>query len=300
METAAGSILLLDGAMGTELERRGVNTALPLWSAHALLEAPEVVEQIHVEYLEAGAEAITTNTFRTHRRSLAKGGFGDRARELTFRAVEIAIRARERVNSDALVIGSIAPLEDCYRPDLVPGVEECRDEHAEMISHLVEAGVDLIAMETMNSMRESTAAIEQVRAATPGKWMASFCVKTDGPPGVMLRGSTLADMIPELTDAYAVGINCIPAASMDSQLKLLRALLPEGMRLAAYANGADFCAQGQCIGGAKRATEIVNPQRYAEYAESWVQAGVSILGGCCGTTPETIRAIAERLRVEVA
>ena len=114
MQFKSNNILLLDGATGSELDRAGVDVAMPLWSANAILEAPEILKQVHIAYLEAGAEAIITNTFRTHERSLAKAGMGDRAEELTHKAVEIARHARDEVNTDALVFGSVAPLEDCY------------------------------------------------------------------------------------------------------------------------------------------------------------------------------------------
>ena len=127
-------ILLLDGATGTELDRRGVDIGLPLWSARALLEAPGVLAEIHRDYLEAGAGAITTNTFRTHRRTLDKIGLGDRAAELTGLAVTIARRARDDIRPDAPVLGSVAPLEECYRPDLAPDDAACRGEHGEVKS----------------------------------------------------------------------------------------------------------------------------------------------------------------------
>ncbi len=118
MTIDGSKILLLDGATGTELDRRGVDISLPLWSARAIIDAPQAVQDIHSEYLAAGADAITANTFRTHRRSLAKAGLGDQAAELTRHAVQIATRARDQHNPAAMVLGSVAPLEDCYRPDM--------------------------------------------------------------------------------------------------------------------------------------------------------------------------------------
>ncbi|MCC6642745.1 MAG: homocysteine S-methyltransferase family protein, partial [Deltaproteobacteria bacterium] len=85
--------MILDGALGTELERRGVPSALPLWSAHALLERPDLVRAIHAEYVAAGAEILTANTFRTQERTLARAGFGARAAELTALAVRLAREA---------------------------------------------------------------------------------------------------------------------------------------------------------------------------------------------------------------
>src|SRR5215510_8802405 len=120
----AGAPLLLDGALGTELERRGSSAALPLWSTHALLRDPALVQAVHADYVAAGAEVLTANTFRTQRRVLARAGIGKRARELTLLAVDLARRASEGARSGrgagrrAFVVGSAPTLEDCYRPDL--------------------------------------------------------------------------------------------------------------------------------------------------------------------------------------
>ncbi len=127
--------LILDGATGTELNRRGVDTGLPLWSANALMNDRDakILQEIHEDYLRAGADIITTNTFRTHRRALAPSGNANRAFELTRRAVDIARAAIASVKSDSpkFIAGSISTLEDCYRPDLVPTDDELRAEHSE-------------------------------------------------------------------------------------------------------------------------------------------------------------------------
>ncbi|MBT8484701.1 MAG: homocysteine S-methyltransferase family protein [Phycisphaerales bacterium] len=283
----ADSILILDGATGTELARRGVDISLPLWSARALLDAPEVVEAIHRDYLEAGAGAIITNTFRTHRRSLAKAGLGDQARALTHRAVEIARATRDRVKPAAKVLGSVAPLEDCYRPDLAPSPQACMAEHAEIIQDLLDAGVDDIVIETMSARHEAAAAAAVADNLCPGRWMMSFCLKTDGPPGVLLQGATLVDMLPLLSGAHAVGVNCIDASKLTPQVELLRKLLPHRIRVAAYGNIGHADPDGSWT-----SSDALDPERYAAYARDWVRAGATIIGGCCGTTPETIRAMA--------
>src|SRR6266581_3209778 len=120
--------VLLDGAVGTELARRGVDTTLPLWSARALLDDKglETLTRIHEEYAAAGAEILVTNTFRTTLRAVEKAGRGDAWREINRRAVECARTGAGATSapgvpgSTRLVAGGIAPLEDCYRPDLVP------------------------------------------------------------------------------------------------------------------------------------------------------------------------------------
>ena len=118
-------LVLIDGATGTELSRAGVDVSLPLWSARALLDAPETLQSIHQAYLHAGAGGVTTATFRTHARSLAKEDIGERAAELTRLAVEIARAARDAVDPQALVLGSVAPLEECYDPSLAPDAASC-------------------------------------------------------------------------------------------------------------------------------------------------------------------------------
>src|SRR5262245_16744949 len=103
--------------MGTELFRRGVKTKLPCWSAHALLHQPDLVREIHEDYIRAGAEIITTNTFRTSYRSLNKEGYGQRSEEMTKLAVHLAKEARSNsAHSSVWIAGSVAPLEDCYEP----------------------------------------------------------------------------------------------------------------------------------------------------------------------------------------
>ena len=288
-------LILLDGATGTELSRRGVDISLPLWSARALLDDDRsaILEQVHREYLEAGAEAITTCTFRTHRRSLAKAGLGDRWRELTLRAVEIAQRARDKVNSNARVFGSVAPLEDCYQPELMPSPDECLAEHAAMIGDLVDGGVDMILIETMNNLREAEAAARAARERAPGRFILSFCTRSDGPPGILLSGEPMVDLVPLMSEAFAAGVNCIGPGSVHRQVALLRGLLPAQVRIIAYANVGE---PNPGDGSKWIDTDAADPVKYAECAMQWRDAGASILGGCCGTTPEHVRALANTLR----
>ncbi len=288
-------VLLLDGATGTELERRGVDISLPLWSARALITSPAVLAGIHRDYLLAGAEAITANTFRTHRRTLARepapGLPG--AAELTRRAVEIARAARDEHKPGALILGSVAPLEDCYRPDLAPDADACAREHAELIGTLVEAGVDRILIETMNNLTEARAAVNAARRLAGDGWMVSFCTRSTGPPGTLLSGEPIAAILDELHDASAVGVNCVAAPALEAQVAALRALLPATTRIIAYANIGYADQAGNWV-----TTDAVAPDRYAAYAETWVEAGASVIGGCCGTTPETIRAVSRLVRCQ--
>lgn len=121
--------MILDGATGSELDRRGVDCVLPYWSAGAMIHSPEVLKDVHKHYLKCGAAAITTNTFNTHRRKLDRAGVGHKAEELVKSAVRIAKEARDEVNPDALVLGCVSSVGMCYDAEDGPDFETCKREH---------------------------------------------------------------------------------------------------------------------------------------------------------------------------
>jgi len=273
-----GELLLLDGATGTELNRRGVETGLPMWSANALTTDTglKVLRQIHVDYLNAGADILTANTFRTHRRALA--GKAHAARELTRRAVATAQEAVAEFGQPAQVAGSVAPLEDCYRPDLVPQDEELLDEHSDRILDLIECGVDLILIETINSIREA-AIMAKLAGFTGTPVIVSFVCGRDGK---ILSGETLTEAVGQLLPlgVSAIGVNCGPTPALAKPLAELQVACGHDFPLIAYGN----------IGHADEVTGWINtdsenPTAYCEHATRWP---VKIVGGCCGTTPEHI------------
>lgn len=284
------TVFVLDGATGTELNRRGVDVGLPLWSAGALIHAPSAVVDVHRAYLEAGADAITANTFRTHERSLLKGGLSGRAEELTATAVALACQARSEIAPEALVLGSVAPLEDCYRPDRSPDAEICREEHKQIMSHLMAAGVDFVLIETMSAATEAMAAVSAAREIAPEAWAISFCFRSSGPPGVLLDGTPIEKLAPYLGGARFVGVNCVAAPQLSEHIAAIRAAMPAGTPVAAYGNVGYATEDGAWV-----STDAVNPDRFAQYAMNWIESGATWVGGCCGTSPHTIRAMAEHL-----
>jgi S-methylmethionine-dependent homocysteine/selenocysteine methylase len=283
--------------MGTELERRGVATVLPLWSAHALLASPQTVRGIHVDYINAGADIITSNTFRTTGRAFLRAGFPDLSAELTVRAVSLA---RESIaafpGKQVLLAGSMAPLEDCYHPELVPADEALREEHAEQAGRLAEAGVDFLLLETMGTLREATAAAEAA-GETGLEFVVSFLCNREG---ALYGGEPLGEavrLIMRLSPA-ALSLNCVSPRFMGRSLANLQSALrgiPRGehVPIGLYANvGAPGGEHGTPL------LRDVSPGEYAGFARTWVNAGVSFIGGCCGTTPEHIKEIAEALAAE--
>lgn len=296
--------IFLDGAMGTELTRRGVDTTLPLWSAIALDAAPHVVEQIHLDYLNAGAQIITTNTFRTNVRALNKAGLAHRARELTFTAVELARQALKKVRrgesekvSESVpfslshflpfaVAGSIAPVEDCYEPDLVPSEDELNAEHAVLARNLADAGVDLILVETMNTIREAVAAGNAAHATGKPLWL-SFTLGADNR---LLSGETLHDAVNAIMPfaPQAVLVNCIPVAQINSALTTLKPAVAGRCEIGAYGNVGHV---DDVVGWTL--TDAVSPAAYTDAAKEWHKLGAGIIGGCCGTTPAHIAALTQ-------
>ncbi|MBL8855679.1 MAG: homocysteine S-methyltransferase family protein [Planctomycetaceae bacterium] len=278
--------LLLDGATGTELNRRGVDTGLPLWSANALTseDGLKVLRQVHLDYLNAGADIITTNTFRTHRRVLA--GKGISARELTWRAVATARDAVAEFGKPAFVAGSLSTLEDCYRPDLVPSADECVDEHTERIDHLVQGGVDLLLIETMNSIREAVIAAKIATASGLPTWVSFVCDEE----GRILSGESLTHAAEALMPlgVQALGVNCMPAHTIAQPLKECRAVCGETFPLLAYGNIGHVDDEQGWVN-----TDCTDPAGYLQHALTWP---TQIIGACCGSTPEHIRALKQGWR----
>jgi S-methylmethionine-dependent homocysteine/selenocysteine methylase len=262
--------------MGTELERRGARTRLPLWSAWALIEAPEMVLAIHRDEAAAGAEILTANTFRTHHRTLAKENLESRSAELTRLAVSLAREAARAAGRSVFVAGSLSPLEDCYRPDLTPPGEALEREHAVQAEALASSGVDLILVETQNMVRELSAATRWAKA-TGLPVIASMI--TDG-RGRLLSGESIEEAAAALASLRldALSINCVPARDLGSDLSLLAKAAP-GVPLAAYGNLGPPSGEGGTV-----FTHEISPEDYASLAQAWIGSGARIVGGCCGTT----------------
>ena len=293
-----GTPLVLDAAMGSDLDRRGLPTTLPLWSAVGLLERPDLVRQIHLENLLAGADVITTDTFRTTARTLRHAGIDPvRAAELDALAVQLAIDARtEAGRPEALIAGSMAPLEDCYRPTFETPPEVALTEHRAQAGNLAAAGVDLIMVETMPTAAEAEialrAAIETGRPATVG----FVCALPDrGQPVQLLSGETLHDAVARVSPLApaAIFVNCAAPPVITAALRELRELttLPIG----AYANvGHVDDERGWSPHGA------ITGERYAAHAADWITLGARVVGGCCGTHPahtEALRRLVDTLPV---
>ncbi len=280
----SGKTVVLDGATGTEIQRRGVKTTLPLWSAGALLTNPQVVLDIHLDYIKAGAEIIITDTFRTTERTLSKAGMRGRAKEITLIACQLAHEAvKKSGKKNVCVAGSVAPLEDCYSPNLTPSDRELKKEHEEYATNLAAGKVDFILIETMITLRETKAALEAAKK-TGLRLAVSFCTDAQG----NLLGGESMEAAVKLVENYNplfIGINCLSPKIVDSQIKTLKQITAVPLCAYAHGNGKPSDEEGWEFDKSDTGKD------YLQYVEKWVESGASVIGGCCGTTPEYIKTI---------
>jgi len=262
-------ITILDGAMGTALASRGIDTGSPLWSAQALLDAPEVLEQLHRSYALAGATVHTAVTFRAQ-----PDRAGLQAAALVSAAVTLARRA---VPATHRIAGSLAPVADCYRPDLTP--EDALAQHHAMAQLLHEASVNLILVETFANPNEAVDATRAAVATGATVWTSL----TPGFNADLLSPTELADAARAVADAgaQAILVNCVPALQALPFVKALRGAVLDSP-IGVYANA-----------GLRGDPEHLTAEQYLSYARAWYDAGCSILGGCCGTDTHHIQALSD-------
>jgi S-methylmethionine-dependent homocysteine/selenocysteine methylase len=282
-------IFIMDGGMGTEILHRGVPTTLPLWSAEALLTHPETVQHIHEDYIEAGAQIIITNTFRTTRRAFAKLDITDKARAATILACELVQQAIEHVKPkhEVFIAGSMAPLEDCYSPELTPSNQELLQEHAIYAQDLKSGGVDFLLLETMITLRETLAAIQAARQlAMP--FAVSFCTDEFG---TLLGGEPLGEVVREVEkyDPIFLGINCVAPSIATKALRTLKSVTHKSLSVYAQGAGAPDDAQGWQF------AEENTLDNYMKHVKHWIEEGAQIIGGCCGTSPTYIERLCREL-----
>lgn len=269
-------VVVLDGPMGTELHQRGIPTPLPGWSAHALETQPDVVTEIHRAYASAGATVHTTNTFRTRSNT-----FPTTWADLARRAVQCC---RDAIPATHRIAGSIAPIEDCYRPDLSPSPAVANVAHRALADVLAEAGCDLLLCETFPNPDEAIAAVDAACATGLETWLAL----TPGPQADLLSPEQVRMCADRAIDvgARVILVNCLPVLEVD---RFLAALAGLGVPFGAYPNsGAVDDVHGW-------ETHPFAPEPFADAALGWVKAGATIVGSCCGTGPDHTRALTRRL-----
>lgn len=271
---------LLDGAMGTEIQRRGIPVDLPLWSSYALLSNPDTVSEIHLSYVQAGVDVLTANTFRTQRRTLAKAGIERETRRLNQLAVQLAVEAANTASKEVLVAGSLAPLEDCYRPEISP--REGFEEFRELTDIFADSGCNLILVETMNNISEARNAIMASQFSGLPYWLSVTPSNND--PLRLLSGELIDEVIrmAEGEGVSALLVNCASTTNIEISVSYLNenTKLPFG----GYANNGIFDDEfGWRFEGELELT------KFSSHINKLLSLGADVVGGCCGIGPEHIK-----------
>ena len=272
-------VLVCDGAMGTMLYARGI--FLNRCFDELNLTQPDLVAEVHAEYVKAGADVVETNTFGANRFKLANFGLADTLRAINLQGARIA---RHAARDAAWVAGSIGPLGVRIEPWGRTGTDEAEAAFREQAAALAEGGVDLFILETFRDLNELKAAIRAVRAVSPLPIVAQM---TTGDDGQSLDGTPPETFTPELEHAGAdvIGVNCSvgPAAMLETIETMARLT---NARLSAQPNAG----RPRDVDG--RNLYLSSPDYIASYARRFIAAGVRLVGGCCGTTPDHVRQIA--------
>jgi methionine synthase I (cobalamin-dependent) len=283
---ATGRVVVVDGGMGTELEARGAPMDHEAWCGVVNLDDPGLVQAVHEDYVRAGADVVIANTFPANRQALAAAGYGDRVEEANRAAVAAALRARERAGRAVAVAGSMSLWGIHDRLAEPPSEASVLEVYGEQAAILADAGVDLIVLEMFDARWRAAlqAALETGLPVWLGLWVECGA---DGE----LRAPTGRAFEDDLPGLIEDGVEAVVV--MHSPLEAVRAALEviarhwDGPR-GAYPHAGHFERPNWVFAE-------LSPSVLADQAQGWVRDGARIVGGCCGTRPDHIRAISERL-----
>ena len=286
-------IIILDGAIGAELEKKGAKMHKDLWCCTCSVESPDLVKKVHEEYILAGADIITTNTYATTPIAMKQYGFDDQINEFNKKSVQLAKEAVKNSNKEIAVAGSVSTFGSLYKY----GLEAMKPGFKEQLNILSNEGVDLIILEAMSSQADIVETI--VECSSQSKlpvWLSISCVIDDNTNKVMLGYNDTVDTDTNVYEDFET--------SMDNFSKI-----HQGPILIAH---SDIEVTGQAIKIAKKKfngvlgaypnrghyekphwkfVDNITPSEYLEKAKSWVENGTQIIGGCCGVGVEEIKAI---------
>jgi homocysteine S-methyltransferase len=295
-------IVVLDGALATELEQRGANLNDSLWSAKLLTENPDLIRQVHYDYILSGANIITTASYQASYQGFMQRGYSyDEATRLMQLSVQLAKEARAlavkntKMDVPPLIAASIGP----YGAYLADGSEykgnygltqaELMDFHRPRMHVLIESGADLLACETIPCIEEALALIALLKEMPTAKAWLSFSCKNECQT---CQGDDFADCIRQINHSeqiIAVGVNCTPPQYIEHLVAIAAEITDKP--IVVYPNkGELYDAVDKCwlpIG------KDILP--FSEYAQRWYTAGTRLIGGCCRTRPEDIRDMVEML-----
>ena len=298
-ENVNQEITILDAGMGKALKMQGVEIPETIWSANALLVAPEKVQKIHEENILAGATMITTNTYSVIRSDLKKVGIEDQFKALNLQAAGLARAAIKATGKDVKIAGCLPPLNGSFRPDRVMPVDQIELLYREQAETLA-PHVDMFLCETMSHINEAIAAARAARS-TGKPVIVSFTLHEEN-PGKLRSGQSLEDAINDLREIDLAGLcaNCtLPERISDAMPILAKSNLKY---VGGYANAFTRVPEDWLLDGDKATDgplslrDDLSPEVYSKFVSHWIDHGATLVGGCCGTLPAHIAAIAASLR----
>ena len=296
-------LTLFDGGIGRELKRIGAPFSQPLWSAQALIEAPHYVTQAHQNFIQAGAEIITVNSYACVPFHLGEVRYQQQgaalARQAAIIAKETASHAKEGQNKTprtVLVAGSLPPPLGSYRPDLFE-----KQPALDILTTLFEAQddyVDLWLAETIASIEEANAIAHVLKDSTKPCYYAFTLSDEIGETARLRSGESVIDAIEAILKNKVDGIffNCSIPEVMEQAIRDTTSLLEKHNRqldIGAYANSFTPISQGHKANLTTQGSRDLSPEEYLVFAKKWHSLGATIIGGCCGIEPSHIEALAE-------
>ena len=279
--------------MGTELRARGAAVSdykSSIWSAHALLEAPEAITKLHLDYINAGSDVITVNNYAVTRKMLKRENIEHKLEEMSLQACRLAQEARNRANRHCLIAGSLAPLDTTYRADLVGSDEDNLAAYREM-AQILAPEVDMFVCETMTLGREALAAATAATETGKPTWV-SWTLAASG--GKLRGGEKPADAIAMLDHLPIEGflLNCAATEPVSAAMSDYKAA--SKVAVGAYCNPVAREPEG--FEPETIPQKILSPEEYLEAAKGWVNSGATLIGGCCDTSPAYIELLAKELK----
>ena len=277
----AGECILIDGATGTEIERRGVPQLENAWNGGGALSHPDVLRQVHQDYLQHDAEIIISNTFATHYHALCDAGVAENFAALNRRGVEIAIEARETQNkSEVLVAGGISYWS--WTGDH-PSLGKLKSAAIQQAQIMAEAGADLIMLEMMIDIDRMLVTLEAAQSSGLPVWVGFTCEADENGEQILRNGERLSDALTAISDKQVdlVSIMHTEIEHIDACLDVV--LANWSQLIGVYAHSGEF------IGERLNYDNTISPQDYAAAARGWMERGAQLIGGCCGIGPHHVQ-----------
>lgn len=280
------SVVLLDGGLGQEVYRRAAAVSSPLWSVAVMLEQPEIVTEVHADFIKAGAKTLSLNTYSATPTRLKKAGYYDQIESIHAQAFVVLQQAINQTNAEVDIAGCLGPLIGSYRDKPNCDWQVLLAEYTELVA--LQAKADVFLIETMTNTHEATAAASA--ASQLGKpFGVSYRIE---PNGKLKSGESLEQAVAAVKPyaPNAILLNCCDPQELEQAIPQLARLYPN---VGGYANAfksIDAVANGQLVDELE-AREDISPSLYSQQIQHWLAHGAKVVGGCCEITPAHIQQI---------